>query len=161
MAFGGFFKKKQDDFSDMDFSKKSPGDLPHLGLPADGDITNTSLTGTSSNPYGSSVGSNSSPYGEPQPSYGPSNPESFQKLGNLSMQDAAEQFTQQSSPRQTMMPMGGNSDSTDKLKMLDKDMQVINAKLDMLRSLIEGMNQRLSNIEKLADDSKKEEKIRW
>ncbi|MBD3355396.1 hypothetical protein GF361_05430 [Candidatus Woesearchaeota archaeon] len=40
---------------------------------------------------------------------------------------------------------------------LEKDMQVLTAKLDSLKALLDNINQRLANIERIANESQKEE----
>ncbi|MFT4303665.1 MAG: hypothetical protein ACMXYG_03805 [Candidatus Woesearchaeota archaeon] len=154
MAFD-FFKKKEDDFSDFgsfDDSSKSK-DVPHMGLPVDGDIANTSPSSSSDSfdPFKSNPGT----------------PDSFNDLN--SMRESQAPFNPSAQFQQSSQQNANNVhaqsipiNNSDKLASLEKDIQLVNVKVDAIRTVLESINNRLSNIEKIANDSqKKEETIRW
>jgi hypothetical protein len=151
MAFSTLFKKKnEDDFSDFG-TKETPMAQPaHMGLPLDGDMTNLGQQhqdqafDPAPSPY--------SPQSSPSFSESPHSPEAFSKLNQMT--------------RETSSPLPSTTDHSNsilsKVTYLEKDMEIINAKMDSIKSLLESLNQRLIHIERIAEDSKpKEETIRW
>ena len=121
MAFGLFKKKEDDDFSDFG-SDKSIGNSPqqpepdHLGLPLDGDITNTapqpqSPQSQSQPALGNSL--NPSPNIDIPTPMSAHSPESFQELN---------EFTSHRTQGNASAPPTG--DTAHKITALEKDMQV-------------------------------------
>jgi len=150
MAFGLFKKKGDDDFSDFG-SDKSMGNASqqpdHLGLPLDGDITNTAPQSppASGNPLTPSPSVDT-----PMP-MSTHSPESFQELNEFTSHNAQD--------RASVPPAG---DTPHKIAALEKDMQVIGAKMDAIKAVLESMNSRLRHIERIAESSQpKEEVVRW
>lgn len=151
MVFDMFKKKGDDDFSDFG-SDKSMGDSPHqpdhMGLPLDGNITNTS---PQPQPYSGNSLTPGPSVDTPIP-MSTHSPESFQELN---------EFTSHHTPDHTFNQQP-TSDTTHKIVTLEKDMQVVGAKLDAIKAVLESMNSRLRHIERIAESSQpKEETIRW
>lgn len=179
MGFGDLFKKKEeDDFSDFGGGKdnamgsgmgKGPGqheNMDHLGLPDD----NSSDMAQPQAPFGEQMhsedflgadgsGKNESGFGagsQETAARGPS-PMPFDKLHSLSQ--TSEQFTHHTQKSDHTAPGTGLSE---KVQSLEKDFQLINAKLDSIKSFMESINQRLLHIERIAEESRpKEETVRW
>ncbi|MCB9359408.1 hypothetical protein H6503_05735 [Candidatus Woesearchaeota archaeon] len=156
MAFD-FFKKKDDDFSDFGSDSSSqgksfpdPSSSGHMGLPLDGDITSTSMPQTS------------------QPDFPTSDPGSPSAFNDFNTMQASRQHSfQQVSPatqatQQHMMHPAYNELEQSRFSALEKDIQLVNVKVDAIRTVLESINARLSHIERIAQDSqKKEDTIRW
>jgi hypothetical protein len=142
------FKKKTDDDDFSDFLPGKKDSTPdHMGLPLNGDITETGINTNSSN---DAIFNPLSANGNDSfPSKMVDSPSSFRDLNEMN----------QNSIKQS----SSGGDLSSRLSNLDKDMQLLNVKMDAVRAVLENINQRMARIEKLAEDSKAkpEETIRW
>jgi len=151
MVFGLFKKKGDDDFSDFGAPSTSSADdmtkETHMGLPLDGDITKT----TPSVDAGM----------DPMQSTPLDSPGSFKQLDEFTSQrDKVQQPSIQ--PIHSQASTHSDQETKHKLISLQKDMQVVNAKMDAIKSVLESINHRIGHIEKLAENGKPhEEVIRW
>jgi len=158
MAFG-LFKKKDDDLSDFGSEKGSSDkmtDPPHMGLPLDGDITNTSQVPKSSDPFGQSPSDSASSIESVH------SPSSFQDLNDFNSQQHMKEATSFQQPQPSHSPAPQGALPAGKMISLEKDVQLLNAKMDAVKAVLESINHRLAHIERIAEDEhKKEETVRW
>jgi hypothetical protein len=155
MALNLFKKKSEDDFSDLSDFKKEPAP-DHMGLPFSGDITETNVRNEQQNSM-----NDPSLFGQPSmednssfPTQSTDSPGSFRDF---------KEYSSTSSRNAPPPPQSiQGTESPSKYTDLNKDIQLLNAKMDSVRLVLDSINQRLSRIEKMAEDSKpKEETIRW
>jgi hypothetical protein len=159
MALNLFKKKEEDDFSDFTKPMRTESSSLDDGIfPRSADITD--------------VSGNNKNLGLPDDNevHNVSSPTSFSEFNNMKSQKAfiASQNSDFSANQ------SNNTSSADhqptrielmtKVSNIEKDMQIINAKVDSVRSILETISHRLTNIEK-ASEPKKEvidrDEIRW
>ena len=156
MAFGMFKKKDDDDFSDFSSDKMGSADdltqPTHMGLPLDGNMTNTSP------PPDAAQGPSESDSFDANASI--HSPKSFNQLHELSQQT---QGSPESPGFANKQSMSGRASSPEmKLVSMEKDIQLVNAKMDAIKVVLESISSRLMHIEKIAEQSeKKEETVKW
>lgn len=161
MAFS-LFKKKEDDFSDFtkELSNNTAGNNAntnpefgehhhdHLGLPIDGDITNTAPAQQHHDLLNQGFDSHSSP-------------QAFHDMNEFASQKQTSFFSQPVQ-QQGMQQQSQQQDISARASSLEKDMQIVNAKIDAIKAVLESINHRLIHIEKIAEQSQhKEEIVRW
>jgi hypothetical protein len=149
MVFNLFKKKKDDDFSDFNSSNDGINNFglesPNLGLPLDSGIADTNhSSGLPNNDiFADGSKQNSQPI------------HSFDRLNSFT--EAQSGFN---NPPQMQAQQA--SQVNDRILSFEKDIQLINAKLDSIKSFMDSMTQRLMHIERLMDHPpEKEETIRW
>lgn len=159
MALNLFKKKDDDDFSDFTSHTRTESSSLDSGLfPNNGDITDVSRSNTN--------------LGLPEEDEinNPSSPSSFSEFDKMKSQKAFMASQNDSSVSRSPINIASNENQPTRIELMtkvnniEKDMQIINAKVDSVRSILETINHRLLNIEK-ASEPKKEvvdrDEIKW
>jgi hypothetical protein len=147
-----FFKKKEIDDELSEFSTDKYNDNSHLGLPLDGDMTNTGNKDEFGNdPFSSSSQKSHSynDYSDLNSKSSVTSPGSFQEFNKNTF------ARQESSPVQNQnlnTNTGYNQNtSSPKLDSLGKDMEILDAKIDSIKVMLESLSQRMVHIERMVE----------
>lgn len=156
MAFKLFKKKEDDDFSDFSSSPRLESSSldNNNGLPLNADITNVS-----GNNYSNNLGLPAE-----DETHNTSAPSSFNDFNNMKSQRAFSMSQQQEIDNsvQEMSHKPTRTELMTKVNNLEKDMEIVTAKLDTIKSLLETINHRLTHIEKAAEQSGySKEEVKW
>jgi len=141
------FWKKKDDFSSLDPGLSSPPDFNsnNLGMPQQQGMPNN-LGMPDQNMALPSMDQGVQPQNQGIPNDFNNPPQSFNELNSRPMHETAPQGFQ-STP--VMPPQQSNQQSNDN-EMLRRDIELLSYKLDTIKAALDMINQRVSNIERLA-----------
>jgi len=181
MAFNLFKKKEEDNFSDFSAPKDESmamGDSsaadsvmsqPNMGLPLDGDMTNTGLGG-SMDQIGQGGSSNESlglpPENTMRDASSPTSFNDFNNMNNVRPQEVRpsqsfEHSTQSINSIESTIHKPTRNELMAKVNNIERDMELVNAKLDNIKSLLESMAHRIVHIEKAANVHNGNEEVKW
>lgn len=148
-------------FSKLKFWKKEPefdfnSNMPNANAFGQGygmNQDNTGLGADMQNPLGRAPGFGPDPFPSGQENFpqqqGYDSPSAFQQLNEQHPLGQGQAFSQQPSYGQPVLP-------------IQKDIEIISAKIDALRAAVESMNQRIINIESIAkQEQEKQYRARW
>jgi len=148
-----FWKKKEDDFSNVGLNLNKDFSAPDFGLGKSDDITSG---------YDPSL--NSAPSGFQQPG-------SQQQFQSPPQYSPPNQFGQQnfSAPQSTFAPQPAFSQASQPYYQqqsspqytVSKEIEIISIKLDAIRSSLESINQRIAGLERVAYGESEQPKRKW
>lgn len=160
MAFNLFKKKEDDDFSDFTTPKHDSLDNSHLGLPEDSDITNVASSPSNNLALPELNNGNNDNFDSSIDNSTASSPSSFNDFNNMKSRKAF--MASQQEPDRAIQQMSHKPTREElmhKVDNIEKDMEIVTAKLDTIKSLLDTMSHRMEHLEKAAEGKKEE--VRW